>query len=63
MVHKGEIVKKWYELDSLMPYHDLVGAIGFLLLVAGVTLLSPAAGLITSGGGLLGLAWLMGKSA
>lgn len=62
-MNKAPSVPKWYELDSLMPYHDLLGAVGFLLLVAGVTLLSPAAGLITSGGGLLGMAWLMGKSA
>jgi hypothetical protein len=53
---------KWYEFDSITPFHDVIALVGFLLLVGGVAVFSVGAALIVAGGGLLALGWLMAKS-
>ena len=59
---------RWYELDSLLPYHDLIVLAGFLMVVAGVWLigtwpLSHAAALIVAGGGVEKTGWMMARSS
>ena len=50
----------WYELDFLVPYRDLILALGFFLFEAGVFLIpgwGVEAGLMTTGIGLMVAAW------
>lgn len=54
---------RWYEMDWLVPYHMVVGAIGFLLVVACVACFSWRIGLGVAGTGLLAVAWLMAKAS
>lgn len=54
---------RWYDLDSLVPYHMLVGAAGFCALVVGVWGYSWKLGCIVAGAGLMGFAWICAKGA
>lgn len=45
--------RKWYELDSLVPYRDLILALGFGLFVGGVMMFSVSVGVIVFGAGLV----------
>jgi len=59
-VVKGKPVYRWYELEYLVRFRDLVLALGFLILVAGVFLIPKVglqAGLVTLGAGLMYAAW------
>jgi hypothetical protein len=53
-------VHRWYELDYLVPYRDVVLALGFFIFVTGVFLIPRAGvplGLIALGAGLMYAAW------
>lgn len=52
---------KWYELERLVPYRDLVLVLGALLTVIGVMLVFVPAALIVAGVGLVYLSWRMAK--
>ena len=54
---------KWYELEALMPYHDLVALAGFALFVGCVALYSWRVSVGVAGAALMWLGWLMGKHA
>lgn len=54
---------RWYEMDWLVPYHMVVGAAGFLLVVTCVGSFSWRIGLGAAGVGLLAVAWLMAKAS
>lgn len=51
----------WYDLGRLMPYRDLLLAMGFVLILMGVGLIYYPAVPITAGIGLIRISWLMGK--
>jgi quinol-cytochrome oxidoreductase complex cytochrome b subunit len=53
---------KWYELEALIPYHDVIFLVGFLLAVGAVAVFSWGGALFLLGTGLMGLGYLMGKS-
>jgi len=51
---------KWYELDWLVPYRDLILVMGFVAFEVGVFLLPKVGtqiGLMTTGAGLIYAAW------
>jgi hypothetical protein len=51
---------RWYDLDYLVPYRDLIFVIGFAVFETGVFLIPGIglpAGLITTGAGLMYAAW------
>ena len=52
---------KWYELDWLLPYRDLLLAAGYGLVVAGAAIVYFPAGLVVAGAGLVALSWKMAK--
>lgn len=66
MRHEAEKVTqlspRWYELDSLLPYSDMIGAVGFALMVGGVLAFSWRAGMLVAGIGLMALSWLMART-
>jgi hypothetical protein len=49
----------WYELDRYQRYRDLFLAIGFLILLSGIAMISKPAAIICAGVGLMILAYLM----
>jgi hypothetical protein len=50
---------RWYELDWLLPYKDLMLIAGGALVVAGVAMMTVAGSLIVAGSALAFLAWRM----
>lgn len=53
---------KWYELDWLIPYRDLIGLLGLGLITGGVyKLLSLGAAMVVAGLGMLAVSYLAGK--
>jgi len=54
---------KWYELEALIPYHDLVALAGFLLFVGCVAMYSWRVSIGVAGAVLMWLGWIMGKHA
>lgn len=54
---------RWHELERLLPYRDLIGMVGVLLLAACISLFSWRAGVGFAGLALVGLSWLMAQAA
>jgi len=52
---------RWYELEWVMPYQDLVIVGGFFLFVAGVAMIYRPAGVMTAGAGIFAAGWLMAR--
>lgn len=50
----------WYDIARLRPYRDVVAAVGFGTMLAGVAITSPAEALALAGVGLMVLAWWLG---
>lgn len=54
---------KWWELERLIPYRDLVMVVGYLVITGGVALWSVPACLVFAGSGIVALSWLLGRAA
>jgi hypothetical protein len=54
---------RWYELDRLLPYRDLVLVAGIACLLGGVACYTLPGALMLAGAILVALGWLMGRSA
>jgi len=52
---------KWHNLERLLPYSDLVGMIGFVLLVGGIAWISVPCALIAAGILLIALSLYMAR--
>lgn len=52
---------KWYELDALFPYRDLLMVIGYIMVVGGIGMWSIPAALIFGGLGMIAASWLMSR--
>lgn len=54
---------KWWELERLIPYRDLVMVTGYLVITGGVAMWSVPACLVFAGSGIVALSWLLGRAA
>lgn len=49
----------WYSLENLVPYSDLVAALGAVLLIGGIAAIYWPAAMIVGGALLMWMAWKM----
>ena len=52
---------RWYELDRLVPYRDLLLVVGFGMVVAGISRWTIPGAVVVGGAGLMLASWLMSR--